>query len=45
MSNMDRQLLRQKNRQKFSVMKTKQNKKMVFPEKIVCFGILIQVLS
>ena len=26
MSNMDRQLLRQKNRQKFSVMKTKQKK-------------------
>ena len=29
-SNMDRQLLRQKSRQKFSVMKTK---KLVFPEK------------
>ena len=42
MSNMDRQLLRQKSGQKFSVMKTK---KLVFPEKIVCFGILIHVLS
>ena len=42
MSNMDRQLLRQKSRQKFSVMKTK---KLVFPEKKVRFGILIHVSS
>ena len=32
---LDCQLLRQKSRQKFSVMETK---KLVFPEKIVCFG-------
>ena len=38
---MDRQLLRQKSHQKFSVMKTK---KLVFSEKyVVCFGILIHV--
>ena len=43
MSNMDRQLLRQKSGQKFSVVKTY---KLVFPEKyVVCLGILIHVLS
>ena len=41
MSNMDRQLLRQKSHQKFAVMK----KKPGVSRKIVCFGILIHVLS
>ena len=45
-SKMDRQLLHQKTHQKssqkISVMKTK---KLVFPEKTVCFGILIHILS
>ena len=40
--NMDRQLLHQKSRQKFSVMKTK---KTGVSRNIVCFGILIDVLS
>ena len=41
-SNMDCQLLRQKFRQKFSVMKKKKNE---FSRRIVCFDILIHVLS
>ena len=41
-SNMDRQLLRQKSSQKFLVMKTK---KTGVCRKIVCFGILIHILS
>ena len=41
-TNMNRQLLLQKSRQKFSVMKTK---KTGVSRKIVCFGILIHVLS
>ena len=43
MSNMDRQLLRQKTSQKFSVLN--ENIKTGVSIKIVCFGILIQVLS
>jgi hypothetical protein len=40
--NMDRRLFRQKSCQKLSVMKTKKN---AVSRKVVCFGILIHVLS